>query len=103
MNHIANFFLPSLVLALALSLGSALWGAFKGRKTLKTRPLRVLGGGVVLFLVGAGCQTALLLGGFKDGSVEGYAALMGVLALTHWLMSWSLRGSKKGWAQSPSC
>jgi len=43
---------------------------------------------VVLFLVGALTQVGLVLLGFKDGSIEGYAAWVGVLALMHWLLTW---------------
>jgi hypothetical protein len=85
LNHIANFFLPSLVLALSLGLSLAVVGAWRCRKNSSTQALRVT---VVLFLVGALTQVGLVLLGFKDGSIEGYAAWVGVLALMHWLLTW---------------
>ena len=89
LNHIANFFLPSLVLALSLGLSLGVVGAWRGRKNSSSQALRLT---VVLFLVGASTQVGLLLLGFKDGSIEGYAALVGVLALLHWLLTWRNQG-----------
>jgi hypothetical protein len=85
LNHIANFFLPSLFLALVLGLRLGLMGTWRGRKNTTTLAFRLA---IVLFVVGALSQVGLVLYGFKDGSMEGYAALCGVLALTHWLWTW---------------
>jgi len=85
LNHIANFFLPSLFFALSLGLSLAVVGAWRGRKNSPSHALRVT---VVLFIVGASTQVGLVLLGFKDGSIEGYATLVAILALMHWLLTW---------------
>jgi len=85
LNHIANFFLPSLFLAVGL----AVLGSLRGRSN-NASPFWP--GVLVLLVVGAICQATLLFLGFKDGSIAGYAALVGVVCLTHWLWTWSSHG-----------
>jgi hypothetical protein len=81
LNHIANFFLPSLFLAVSFGL----MGAVVGRKHVT---LRLFKGVSFLFLMGVCTQLGLVFYGFKDGSMAFYAVLCGGLALMHWLWTW---------------